>query len=561
MSSSPTFEDDQYETITTVVAKKPATRTTANQRKVPVEMMGNPDNALAAANPLSEAVLAVSPELRPMLISAVEQFAALKARNAVPAYGSTTIYPFQYAVAGTFARSQGITKLFMEKATGKTITAFEAAMQSVKDGGVCLIAVPEQALPTWRGQGYESGLLDKDISKNKIFIFNPADKVQYAYLTSPGNRAILQRRARITGLILVAKDSSVVAKGSAYPGAMTILSAVGKDLPLTIIVDEGHTPKRQVDIVIGKGVVGKLSVPPSSDDLGKIPHGMNIIRVLYMAGSVIRLATDHSIHCYLKPRTPIAKWVIEALPEDPNEAEILKKQMYRDIFAQYRHVIVSSEEDEWISIKELVPASDRNSKRRNHNTYNIIGPGVSNPEAAFADDSSKTVYHLSTKKGKGLNLLADVLVIDSTAHRQIDSLIQLSGRPLRPNNMREEVMIIVFTRKQDEYYKAYYASAFSYNAWTMGYDETANAQFVSKALVGTRLLGRLPSDLGSVDRCTVLANYVGMEVSNEDDTPGMSRVDRLTVYMRRWRQENLAKLGETTIFSNEYEGYDEEYYK
>ena len=548
MSGSPEYADEE-EDIVVPAPKVKKTRTTAVKRPGgKVAMTGKPDTSLADADPLSPKVLKVSPELQDALEESVTAYKSLGTR--VPIYGKSPIYPFQYAVAGTFAKSKGITKLFMDKGVGKTIMAFEAAAQITDRGGLCLIAVPTQTRKTWRGQGMEAKLIDKDPLKTKFFIFDPEQKEHYAYLTNRDNFTALSDRAKRTGLVIIAKDASLLIKqGGNLQGAVGLLSKVGAGLPLSIIVDEGHTPKRQVDIIRAG----------YSDDGEKSKHDLNIARMLYMAGSRTKLKTDHFIDCFLTAYAPIAEWHIEMLTG--RQAAQTHEQRLKEIFRDNRHVIVSSGADEWISIKDLIPNKHTVRKTVSRDQYMVVGPGQANPEANFANDESKTVYYLSPVQGKGMNLLADALVINSVEGFIIDSLIQLSYRPLRPNNEWPIVKIYVFVRSQEEYYKAYYASAFSYNGWTQGYDAQANPQFVSKALVLPRAMQCFPEKLGTVDRCTILANYIGMEVSNDEDEEGDNQKVRLIRYMTKWRATHLAKLNETTIFSGDNEGTELMYYE
>lgn len=532
-----------------------AAGTVVKKRGEKVAMMGSPDINLALADPLSKKVLAVSPGLQRLLEGSVKEYEELKSRGSAPKYGGNPIFPFQFAVAGTFAYSKGVTKLFMEKGVGKTIMAFEAASQITARGGLCLIAVPQQTLKTWRGQGLEAKLIDKDPKKTRFFIFDPAEKQHFEYLTNRENRAVLQQQARTTGLVIIAKDQSTMIKKGGFPGAMGIFAMVGAGQPLSIIVDEGHTPKRQVDLI-------KAGFSEDGDPNKAQRHGLTIARILYMSGSKTKMAADHWIDCYLKARAPIARWHIELLPPVVNAEELWEKRL-SEIFRDNRHVIVSSDEGEWINIKELIPNQEtsRAKGRAGKDHYIVLGPGKANPEREFADDSTRTAYHLTTRQGKGMNLLADAMIINSVEGLTIDSLIQLSYRPLRPNNPYAEVNIYVFVRNQSEYYKAYYASAFSYNGWELGYDDQANPQFVSKAVVLPRTLGYLPDELGTVDRVTVMANYIGLEVAGPDSDPNASSRERLIAYMHNWRAIHLVKLNERTIFEGDAAGLVEEYWQ
>lgn len=549
-------EEDDY--LTPPAKLEPVERTTTAARRTTtavkragtgkVAMMGSPDNTLAAADPLSLEVLEVSAGLQSLLVASVEEYKSLGTN--VPKYGGSPIYPFQYAIANIFARSTRVSTLFMEKGVGKTIMAFEAAKQITAKKGLCLIAVPTQTRATWWGQGVEAGLIDlKDPKNSKFLLFEPEQKEHFAYLTDPGNTAELKKRANTTGLVIIAKDLSVVDK-SKIGGAMGILSSVGADLPLSIIVDEGHTPKRQVDLV-------RLGF---ADEDSKTLHGLEIVRVLYMSGSKItKIKPNHTMVCYLIARAPVAKWHILVLPKEGTLPE--RNRILRNIFRDSRHVIVSSGDGEWADIKELIPNKVTARSNLGRDDYFIVGPGRQGKEALFANDESKTAYHLTPVQGKGMNLLGDALVINSVDHFIIDSLIQLSYRPLRPNNPYDTVNVYVFVRDLEEYYKAYYASAFSYNKWTQGYDYQANPQFVAKSLVLPRVMGYYPDELGTVDRCTIMANYIGMQVSSPGDLETDGPLDRIKRYMTQWRAKHLAELREETIFEGDWAESVNQYYQ
>ena len=533
--SPPVPQSSRYESAPTTAVKKPRAKKGAY---VPPIITRKRGDDLATADPRNPDVLETDVGLEPFIAPAMQEYERLKARdpNKIK-IGGKMLYPIQYVMASVFVKSTGITRLFANTSLGKTLLAFEAAKQIQDAGGNCLIQVPSGTINTWWAQGKEEKLINPKPELTKFFLYDPQKgKKHVEYLEKN-----IDTIPRDKGIVIIAKDASVYKPpkkgGLPSPGPQAINLFLRRGGPLSIIVDEGHMKKESL---IG---MNKLY-------LDKAGSKIKIVRELLMSGSEIPLGVmrdllipgtrvssfdDLPSHHYMSTplvgNIPLAKWNIIDLSGDATGygGDAWKDNM-KDIFARHKRIIVSSQNVEFYKIQQDIIPPD----------FVTVPSGVGS-EKKFATEP-KAVIHLTTVQGKGLNLLGDAMIIASVEGLSIDSLMQLSRRPLRSNNPTDVVTIYVFIYTQQEYYKAYYASAFSYIGWSFGYDTEANPQLVSKALVLPRVLGADVDKLGTVDRCTVLANYMDMDMSEGEK--------RVLIY--EWRDRQLAELGEETIFVGDY---------
>jgi len=509
-------------------------------------------NDIKVADPsLPQNLQVAPPELQRLVQEETANYRQLERTNPKRlVYGDARIYPVQFVMASVFCRTGGgtSTAVFAKKGFGKTLFAYEIARQIADRGENCLIAVPTQTLSTWWNQGEDFDLLTKSAQggvseKGKrrtapttFFVYDvsmAADHVSYLDLATPYD---LQNRK---GLVIIAKDRSLLAgyrgvvgegerkeDGTLSAGAMDIF--VKRGGPLTIIVDEGHMDKKYVDQIketYARGKGGPLWVE----------------RVVYMSGSdVSKLEVNYTMKTNLIGRLPFAKWIFYESPTpyfDPRSREWY--DMLYPIFAQLNRIAVSATDDNFLAMEQSGLFAGYDVMKA------VTGKTA---EGRFAgtkgrNQQLKKVAHLTTRQGKGLNLLGDGMVIMNVNELSIDSLIQLASRLLRPNNPNREVYIFAFSAKgaRAVHYKAYYASAFTYHGWEMGYDKEANSQAVAKALVLIKALGKDTSLLSTADKCVVLANYLNWEMTDEEKFK----------YVLEWHTKHAALLGEGTVLDEE----------
>jgi len=437
------------------------------------------------------------------------------------------IWPIQYVMAGVFVRFLGLMTVFAKKGFGKTILALQAARMVAARGENCLIAIPTSTIANWWNQTTETGLMTNKAQTTatkvrgtvtqgtNFFMFDPKtakDHMEYLEAATPQQ---LQARP---SLVIIAKDRSLLAErdsqgniAGGHLGAVEVLEKRGG--LLSVIVDEGHMDKHYVSDMNERYTKG---------------GNLQIVREMLMSGSKIdKIDSGAWMKTSLIGKLPTAKWLFYKSPTPFVSASSQEwYELLGPLFRQLPKVVVSATKDTYSAMRQLSVFAGAKE---------ITGSGKT-LETSFAKPNTRTILHLTTKQGKGLNLNGDAMMLMDLDELSIDSVIQAASRLLRPNNKRSTVYIIAFYNTREQHHKAYYASAFTYHGWELGYDKDATAQMVAKALVLIRAMGQDISLISTADKCVAMANYLTMEMK------GKERLD----YILAWHTLHTAALPEET---------------
>lgn len=548
---------------------------TTNRKKVGIIRLKSDMDVPVQADPIETADPRLARNLEvsnretllPIIEAATDQYIDLSHRNPEALdFNGITIFPIQYVMASLFCTVQGAMLAQAKKGFGKTLFALQVAKFVAENEGNCLIAVPPGTLSNWWDQCSEIGFVTNHVERTittkkritteatQFYFYDPTmAKEHREFLDSADGRKLDEKGF----LVIIAKDRSLTSgvKGvddprrniynrKETPGAIDVF--VKRGGPLTVIVDEGHMDKKYIEEIIK--LYGPDGIGPTAPGRPKLV----IDRIVYMSGSNMAIGpslTLKSLPTYwmktnLIARVPTAKWIFVETPSDSFDARDDRwVQAVRPYLQSGHKIVVSSTTATFESLLHYGLIKQRAAHSK-HGTIVIKGATNKTTQSKYNDpNNTDIVLHMTSKQGKGLNLNGElILLLDNELG--IDSMIQTASRLIRPGNRRETIYVIAFYHTRAQYYKAYYASAFTYHGWELGYDAEANVQMVAKAVVLIRAMGMDIPDASTADRCVALANYMSMNMKGE----------QLYNYIVRWHELHTHLLNEKSLLNEEMIG-------
>ena len=478
-------------------------------------------------------------------------------------YGKFRIWRTQQLIANVFMKSEGITALMAKQGFGKTLTAYAIGKQSMR----CLIVVPTGTLlsSTWIAKGQEYGLIDPDVNETTFFIYDTKYMPNHRELLTSSNVA---KRFKDKRLVIVCKNGSLSAKknrdGKIIPGAIEIFKNVGLNgNEFTVVVDEAHSPNIQL--------LNYLQ-PLFNKDTSANKTGIVVTRELLMSGSEIDMK-ENRFEMYSNkvakggkvtlPRTaktlpitvPISggkyeiNHTIEVFETDPVPRDDWK-------FVEMSSASFSSDPSAWKKqIKKILQKHSNVAICAYDKDFDEIAKGIKDMErtVTIATGAKKNVIDFnngkysailfSQRQSRGLNLHADALIIVNPSDMQSKAIHQTSRRIIRSDSRFDDVTIYVLYGDIDSYLKAYYVYSQSCIGWRFGMDHEVNTAMVYKCVGVIRAVGSSTIEIGRIDACILLANYLELVKS------GRIEVGEVSKEIITWWEEQTKKQGQKTILN------------
>lgn len=420
--------------------------------------------------------------------------------------GDTNIFPVQYVMAEASLAVTGNIVWHAKRGFGKTLTAIYLMLQCQRS--LCLI--PLDAFTTWKLELERYGLYNEDPNKTTIFLYDSdkANKKHFDHLNS-------STFGEEDQLLVVCKD------GMAFNVMERVFTPNGyKNSNATLIVDEGHLKK-----------IHLLNyVQPFVDPDTKKAGYFN--REILMSGSVINsrliafdaaagrgerghYTLDHIIDCPITNPVPDTRWFFHIMDEGVYGDDVT--EFLKNTIAELdpTHTVISSSMANYASLKDSGIVKKLTNKNAKY-AYELRGKATA-PIENFnnASDSKRACLHIDEKKVKGLNLIADTMII-FTNEKQIDGIFQTIGRVLRPTNPVEVVNVIVICNNNRFFYRSLYVKAFGFEAWEYDPDMKTSESTVAKSCTLISALGGSSIAISKAELCVLLADYLTLDEAGVD---------------------------------------------